>query len=76
MALLQREQIDEERISIIPKFLSAIECQQLIERAEKSGFKTSPPSGNIVTHPKRFVLLKIIFIYTNFLGGGHGRTHR
>ncbi|CAF1390723.1 unnamed protein product [Adineta steineri] len=45
MALLQREQIDEERISVIPKFLSAIECQQLIERAEKSGFKTSPPSG-------------------------------
>lgn len=45
MQRLQRESIDGERISIIPHFLSAIECQQLINQAEASGFKPSPPSG-------------------------------
>lgn len=45
MHRLQRESIDGERISIIPHFLSTIECQQLIARAEASGFKPSPPSG-------------------------------
>jgi hypothetical protein len=42
---LQRESIDGERISFIPNFLSADECQQLITRAEESNFKPSPPSG-------------------------------
>jgi hypothetical protein len=45
MAFLERQLVDGENISIIPNFLSAIECQQLIERAEESGFKQSPPSG-------------------------------
>jgi hypothetical protein len=47
---LERQLIDEERISVIPNFLSANECQQLIERAEESGFKLSPPSGKITIH--------------------------
>ncbi|CAF0772155.1 unnamed protein product [Rotaria sordida] len=41
----ERQLIDGERISIIPNILSADECQQLIARAEESGFKLSPPSG-------------------------------
>ncbi len=45
---LQRELIDEERISVVPHFLSAIECQQLIAQAEESGFKSSPPSGRYI----------------------------
>ncbi|CAF2100707.1 unnamed protein product [Rotaria magnacalcarata] len=45
MLHLERELIDGERISTISNFLSAIECQQLIARAEESGFKLSPPSG-------------------------------
>jgi hypothetical protein len=45
MLRLQRESIDGERISVIPHFLSADECQQLIARAEESSFKPSPPSG-------------------------------
>ncbi len=45
---LQRELIDGERISVIPHFLSATECQQLIAQAEESGFKSSPPSGTYI----------------------------
>jgi hypothetical protein len=45
MFRLQRESIDGERISVIPHFLSAVECQQVIAQAEESGFKPSPPSG-------------------------------
>jgi hypothetical protein len=47
MLQLERQLIDDERISIVPNFLSATECQQLITRAEGSGFKSSPPSGKI-----------------------------
>lgn len=45
MQRLQRQLIDEERISTIENFLSANECEQLIARAEASGFKPSPVSG-------------------------------
>ena len=47
MAHLERQLVDGERISVIPNFLSASECQELITRAEESGFKPSPPSGTI-----------------------------
>lgn len=46
-AVLTRQYIDGERISTIPKFLTNDECQELIERAEVSGFKLSPPSGRL-----------------------------
>ncbi|CAF0838147.1 unnamed protein product, partial [Didymodactylos carnosus] len=44
MSNLERQLIDGERISVIPNFLSATECEQLITKAEESGFKPSPPS--------------------------------
>ena len=50
MLRLQRQLIDGERISIISNFLSAAECQELIERAEAFGFKPSPPSGKLTVH--------------------------
>ncbi len=49
MLRLERELIDGERISVIPNFLSATECQQLITRAEEFGFKLSSPSGRVIT---------------------------
>ncbi len=55
MFRLERELIDDERISVIPNFLSAVECQQLVTRAEESGFKASPPSGKVMTHIKTFI---------------------
>ena len=48
MARLERQLIDGERISVVPNFLSVSQCEELIQRAESSGFKTSPPSGNFV----------------------------
>ncbi|CAF1104933.1 unnamed protein product [Adineta ricciae] len=45
MARLERQLIDGERISVVPNFLSVSQCEELIQRAESSGFKTSPPSG-------------------------------
>ena len=45
MSQLERQLIDGQRISTIAKFLSSSECEELIQRAEDSGFKASPPSG-------------------------------
>ena len=52
MASLERQLVDGERISVIPNFLSVIECQELIARAEESGFKLSVPSGKVMGHVK------------------------
>jgi len=60
MFRLQRELIDDERISVIPNFLSAVECQQLITRAVESGFKPSPPSGKLMTCMETLLFL-IVF---------------
>ena len=54
MSQLERRLIDDQRISTISNFLSASECEELIRRAEESGFKPSPPSGieslTVLTH--------------------------
>jgi hypothetical protein len=55
MFRLQRQSIDGERISVIPNFLSATECQKLITRAEESGFKLSSPSGKLMIRMKIFL---------------------
>jgi prolyl 4-hydroxylase len=65
---MQRRLIDGERISVIEGFLSATECDTLIERAEQYGFKPSPLSGESPDH--------VCLLHSFHAGGGHGRTHR
>lgn len=63
MFRLERQPIDGDRISVIPNVLSAAECQQLITRAEQSGFKSSPPSGKLITNMKTESLYRFTEFY-------------